>query len=233
MRRTTTLSALAAGLALIAAAPASAHHPKPRPVTSRRSPAGSTTRAMSRSRRTATCGSPRRARGARQPVELVLQQRRRPGLHGRERRDHAHQPLGPEARRDRASRRSPQGPATARSGRTASSPTATTSTSPTAARPRPTRGGRRTSVLRNPTLVSEEPRVALLRDAAQGERTAATSRSPTCGGSRARTTRTPRSATRSSTPTRSTCTPTTGASSSPTRAATACCARAGAAASRR
>ena len=33
MRRTTTLGALAAGLALIAAAPASAHHPKPKPVT--------------------------------------------------------------------------------------------------------------------------------------------------------------------------------------------------------
>jgi hypothetical protein len=32
MRRTTTLGALAAGLALIAAAPASAHHPKPKPV---------------------------------------------------------------------------------------------------------------------------------------------------------------------------------------------------------
>ena len=32
MRRTTTLGALATGLALIAAAPASAHHPKPKPV---------------------------------------------------------------------------------------------------------------------------------------------------------------------------------------------------------
>ena len=104
MRRTTTLGALAAGLALIAAAPASAHHPKPKPVDGQdRSPAASTTRATSRSRRTATSGSPRPARGAPEAQSnSCFNSAEGAGLHGRQRRDHAHQPLGPEARRDRA-----------------------------------------------------------------------------------------------------------------------------------
>ena len=168
-------------------------------------------------------------------LEVVLQQRRGPGLHGRERRDHPHRPLGPEARRDRARLVRRPGRATARSARTASSPTATTSTSPTAARPR------------------------LARRRADETSSCATRRWSPRSGCRASTGRCARStrhgghfkiadlwkfedaeqpgrrasATRSSTPTRSTCTPTTGASSSPTRAATACCARTGGAASRR
>ena len=61
-------------------------------------------------------------------------------------------------------------PATTRSARTASSSTATTSTSPTAARP--ARGATTTSetiVLRDPTLVSEDPVSRALRDAAEAQ----------------------------------------------------------------
>ena len=191
MRRTTTLGALAAGLALIAAAPASAHHPRRHGQA--RSPAGSTTRAMSRSRRTATSGSPRRARRRRRSrVELVLRQRRGPRLHGRHRRDHAHRPLGPEARRDRPRVVRRPRPATARSARTASSPTATTSTSPTAARP--ARPRRRPDEHRpaRPDARVRGAGLALLRHAAQGHapRRPSQDRRPV-GDSRTRTTRTP------------------------------------------
>ena len=113
-----------------------------------------------------------------------------PACTGAYRRDHADQPPGPEARRDRAWRRSRPRTATARSARTACSPTATTSTSPTAARPgrpaalRPSRAARPDARVRGAGL-------APLRHAAQGPRARPPrARSPTCGRSRTTTTRT-------------------------------------------
>ena len=105
MRRTTTLGALAAGLALDRRGTGERAPPKhgveveriaggPRQPAPRRGREGR--------RRVGRRVGHRRARD----VEVVLRQRRGRRLHGRDRRDHAHRPVGPEARRDRASRRS-------------------------------------------------------------------------------------------------------------------------------
>ena len=115
----------------------------------------------------------------------------------------------------------------ARSARTASSCAAATCTSPTAARPEPTRGGQPVVVLRDPTLVVRGADLGALYGTLLklGKHQRVELSSPTSGASSATTTPTPRSATRhiDSNPVdvyadRGT------ASSSPTPAATRCCA---------
>ena len=188
MRRTTTLGALAAGLALIAAAPASAHHPKPKPVKvdedRRRPRQPAPRRGREGRRRVGRRGGHRRARGR---VELVLQQRRGRGLHGRERRDHAHRPLGPEARRDRA--RVVRGRDRRQRDRAARHLRRRQRHLLHQRRPDRAVARRRSTtqtVLRDPTLVSRGAGVALLRDAPQGGAVGQASRrrSPTRGSSR-------------------------------------------------
>ena len=96
----------------------------------------------------------------------------------------------------------------------------------------PTRGEPPVLVLRDPTLVAEEPISALYGTLLKLRKQGGPSRSPTSGASSATSTRTPASATRSSTATPSTCSSTAAASSSPTRAATRSCAPPSAARSR-